>query len=427
MMIKINSLLLLGSLLVGSTAAAGVKGMHSPPSTRGRQLKKKFGGPNARDCEFSDKKDTVEFECRSKIGGPTKGKDSKDSTDDGATARGISIVPDLEIKDKIKYQVKTTRDGIRVKLEYKNEVNGQDNSPSIPVLDGEEDPVAISRTETETKTKFELNFMSLVEYVKGNDTDVESETEAYNWDSDEILQTIPLTRWDDISDVMNDDVGVVSYFTATSEALGDDGGVVTFNFTIARADQGDHISANSMKIDVRIVDFPWLQTDSSYIALMSTFESQKKVKVKYDEKAKVSEGGRAKRAKDISISFNDEDLEDTLGFTAYGQYTWEEDAKVSRSMTELDTMTSRQGTENMTETMEDTDTIQVVATSPTDVGTETYQSIAYSFVGSEAQGAADIFWDPTTGISYETSSALGGMARLVGAGLVGTITLLAAW
>ena len=84
--------------------------------------------------DTAEKDDEVEFECKSKTGGGS----SKDGSSDGETtdepqSRGITITPD-EIKDKIKYKVKTTDEGIRVKLEYKHEVETED-------------------METETKTK----------------------------------------------------------------------------------------------------------------------------------------------------------------------------------------------------------------------------------------------------------------------------------
>ena len=45
---------------------------------------------------------------------------------------------------------------------------------------------------------------------------------------------------------------------------------------------------------------------------------------------------------------------------------------------------------------------------------------------ARAQGAPDIYWDPSTGIGYETagSGTMGGMLRFVGVGLIGAILLL---
>ena len=254
-------------------------------------------------------------------------------------------------------------------------------------------------TETESKTKFDLLFLNLVEYVKGsNDTN----SEAYDWGADEIVQTIPLTQWQDISGVMDDELGIVSYFSATTMDISDLGGSATFNFTVARADQGEHITANSMKIDVHILDFPWTRSDS-YVALMSTLESKLKVKVDYETQSNepVNNGqtsvsrsdkqSKSKRASDVIVSFGSE-MSETLGWTTFGEYTWAKDAKVDAAL-------------SSNETMAEETTIEVVATSPTNQGNETYQSIAYSFVGAGAQGASDIYWDPTTGIGYESAAA----------------------
>jgi hypothetical protein len=355
------------------------------------------------------KKDEVEFECKTKTGGnKDEEANEADKTEGNVETRGISIIPNVEIKDKIKYKVQPTNEGIRVKLEYKTEIEADD-------------------TETETKTKFDLLFFSLVEYVKGsNDTN----SEAYDWDMDEIVQTIPLTEWEDISAVMDSAEGGVSYFSATTMAMSDIGGTASFNFTVARADQGEHITANSMKIDVHILDFPWTRTDS-YIALMSTLESKLKMDVEYDSEStipvdgsatSVSKSGKdakAKRARDVTISFGSE-MAETLGWTTFGEYKWEKDAKVAAVVP---------GNETSMTTVEEM-TIEVLATSPISEGNETLQSIAYSFVGSAAQGAPDIYWDPSAGVGYETESSSAGSVLQFGFRLAGVIVgalMLVAW
>ena len=352
---------------------------------------------------LAEKSDEVEFECKSKTGGGSS-KDDESTDADAATeptTRGITISPD-EIKDKIKYKVKTTDEGIKINLEYKQEIETEFD-------------------EMESKTKFELRFESLVEYRKGSASPTSDGTEAYDWENDEILQTIPLTGWDDIPAVVNDGAGVVSYFTASTSALNMDGsgsGSVSFNFTVSRANQDEHLTANSMKIDMLILDFPWTSTDS-YVALMSTLESEKKVKVEYDDEATISESGKAKKAKDVIISFGEE-MNTTLGFSTYGSYTWEEEA-LAQSMTATDAanntvLMARQGTldegANVEEeptlmVVEENKTIQVIATSPAlpAEDDETVQQIAYSFVGSGAHSASEIYWDPSTGVGYEDTSA----------------------
>ena len=287
-------------------------------------------------------------------------------------------------------------------MEYKNEIQMDD-------------------TETETKTKFELLFQELVEYVKSPDS--EEDSDAYDWDQDEIVQSFPLTQWTEIPGI-NDD-GVEAYFTATSVSVG--GGTAAFNFTISRADQGERLTANSMKIDVNIVDFPWSRSDS-YVALLSSLESEKKVKVEYETEATV---GKGKKAKDVSISFG-EDMAETFGFNTYGQYTWANEAEATGIVAVDDSdfngtvVMGRQGGAggNVIMVENETSTIEVIATSPVlaedDDGR--IQRIAYSFVGSEAQGAADIYWDPEAGVGYESGAAgsIGSTSSGVLMGFAGT-------
>lgn len=81
-----------------------------------------------------------------------------------------------------------------------------------------------------------------------------------------------------------------------------------------------------MKIDVKIIDFPWARADS-YVAPISTTESKKKVKVGYDDQATASKGGKSKRTKEVTVSLGEEGMESSLGFEAFGEYTWDEDAE----------------------------------------------------------------------------------------------------
>lgn len=399
---------LLTSLLLASASATGLKGASSNPNQSRRALKG-LHGPRHRECDIDEKKDEVKFECKTK---PESSKDSKSGSSDEPEDRGISITPDASIKDKIKYKIKTTKDdGISVKLEYKNEIEMDD-------------------LETETKTKFELLFQELVEYVKSDSTEEGvADSQAYDWDQDEIVQRIPLTEWTDIPGVV--DNGVEAYFTVRSEDYLQ-GGHVAFNFTIARADVGERVTANSMKIDVRILDFPWTRSDS-YVALLSTLESEKKVKVEYEKDAQVGKGG--KKAKDVSISFG-EDMEETFGFNTYGQYTWANDAEATGIAVDAQdfngtVMMARQGGEPLPENVimvdNTTSTIEVIATSPVNsTEDENVQQIAYSFVGDAAQGASDIYWDPETGIGYESGVARTGVLMgLAGTAVVAMFSLLA--
>lgn len=347
-------------------------------------------------CTATKKKNEVKFECKSRSGHSHDHSGDQDTTD--IQDRGITISPD-DINDKIKYKVKTTNKGIKVQIEYKQKVETDD-------------------TETETKTDFELLFESLVEYVKGPNSAGSGslEDEAYDWDQDEILQTIPLNNWNDISAIADDEDGIISYFSANTSAGAI--GSATFNFTISRADQSEHITANSMKIDVLIVNFPWLRSNS-YVALISTVESKRKVKMEYNDEA-TTMGPGPKHTEEVTISLAEG--MDTVGFSAFGEYTWEDQAEaatstggpvngtvtMARQGSDQDNnvimVGTSEGDENNTLLVESTkSTIEVVATSPPN-GNETFQRIAYSFVGEEAHEASEIYWDPEAGIGYESAA-----------------------
>ena len=181
-------------------------------------------------------------------------------------------------------------------------------------------------------------------------------------------------------------------------------GSTSFNFTISRSDRDEHITANSLKIDVKIIDFPWARADS-YVALISTTESKKKVKVEYDDQATASKGGKSKRTKEVTVSLGEEGMESSLGFEAFGEYTWDEDAEALTPEVDLfdsisTVLVARQGDGvGLSETKS---TIQVVATSPTDGDG---QIIAYSFIGDGAHSASEIYWDPQAGIGYSSATS----------------------
>jgi hypothetical protein len=58
--------------------------------------------------------------------------------------------------------------------------------------------------------------------------------------------------------------------------------VATFTFFIVRATESDAITANKMQIDFEQSNFPWSFEDT-YVGLICTVESQKKVEVKYED------------------------------------------------------------------------------------------------------------------------------------------------
>jgi hypothetical protein len=420
-------------------------------------------------CTASSAKE-VKFECatpRSKAISDESSDKGDKSSDEGdksnggnaveeePTSRGISLTPDESIRDKIKYKIRTAKEGIRVKIEYEQEVD---------TVDGR----------SETGTEFELVFDRLIEYTKGVQGTSESSnggdlvSEAYDWEADEVVQTIGLERWSDITQISNDANQNVSFFTATTSLPSELGataaGTILFNFTISQADQSEQITANTMKIDVRILNFPWARQDS-YVALTSTVESKKKVKLDYNRDATVGKE-KAHVTQDVFVSFTDGMAE--TGISAFGQYTWASEAQVTsdsfNGIVNENVMSSRQANPPAEidedaveepviwagepeqpipelEMVEDTSdefsvngtliatkpteevvdgtkgsTIQVIATSQADNETDNFQNIAYSFVGRGAHSASDIYWDPQAGIGYEEpeSGASHGLSYSIG-------------
>lgn len=320
-------------------------------------------------------------------------------------SRGISLEPDDGIRDKIQYKVKADDKGIKVKVEYKEEYKKESEDEDI----------------SDIATQFEVQFDRIVEYAKpaqtGDDEELSDDEQAYDWDKDEILQTIPLTEWQEFGAIVDDEDGVLSYFSAQSMD-----GMALFNFTISRADIGEKMNANTMKIDVLLTNFPWMRADTN-LALMSTVNSKLKVKMDYNDEAALERqlDTKAKWAREVQISFDDATKD--IGFVPTGEYKWQDLAEAKSmhtnmtlkpntacaNQTVLDSKSADLYTEcgNMTAFEEDEEeesaTIRVIATSPPQNGNETFQVIAYSFVGSAAQNASEIYWDPEAGIGYSAA------------------------
>lgn len=292
------------------------------------------------------------------------------------------MVPAIEIRDKIKYKVEAGKKGVEVEVEYEQE---------FEEVDG--------KAEGESSTSFKIVFESIVEYAKSANATNSSlpEDQAYDWNTDEVVQEAFLEDWAEMSAVVSD--GLVSHFYASSEDQ-----VVAFNFSISRGDQTDKLTANTMKIDLLIVGFPWLRNDT-FLALTSTVSSELEVDVKHNKDANV-----VLPRDDVQIPFAS--AVDTVGFVPFGSYKWDGSAEAAESDTPPGTTTnlelepisvekSANPYEGFISMAKASETIQVIATSPTEYGNETTQIIAYSFVGSAAQNASYIYWDPEAGIGYE--------------------------
>lgn len=308
-----------------------------------------------------------------------------DAEETSAQTRGIVLAPAIEIRDKIKYTVKSDKKGVEVKVEYEQE---------FEEVDGD--------AEGESSTSFKIVFDSIVEYAKSNTMDNNSsnlpEDEAYDWDDDEVVQTVELKDWAALSTVESD--GMVSHFFASSEDQ-----VVAFNFSISRADQGTKLTANTMKIDVHIVGFPWMR-NNTFLALTSTVSSKMDVDVKHDDEASA-----LLPQDDVQIPFAS--AVDTVGFVPFGSYKWDGAAEVVSTDKEGGLSTNTEESlplavekaanpyQGFVKLNKYSRAIRVIASSPMEYGNETTQLIAYSFVGSAAHNASYIYWDPEAGIGYE--------------------------
>jgi hypothetical protein len=304
--------------------------------------------------------DEVEFECKFK-------------EEDEAS--------DFELKDKIDFKITTGERGLGVKIGYEQEIE-------------------TSNMETETETEYEVIFDRIIEYRKAASS-ADSAEKAYDWDLDDVIQTVTLSDWLSFSAVTDDAVGIVSSFSVSSLD-----GHVNFNFTVSRADQGERVTANKMKIDFRLVDFPWMHNDT-YVALLSTVESTREVDVDYDDDIdEMSPTPASRTARDVIISF--EEAQDAVGVIPFGEYTWEQTAEVVETFSNETTSIQRSGIEQVGIPT----TISVVATSPTYIENtaNSQQWIAFSFVGDAAISASNIYWDPEAGIGYFESASAAGVA-----------------
>jgi hypothetical protein len=266
--------------------------------------------------------------------------------------------------------------------------------------------------ETETETQFEIVFLRIIEYSKAPSSvafysissgQTTPDNQAFHWEQDTIVQEWSMEDWEDFTQVV-DDGNLSTFSVSTPDAI------ATFTFTIARATENDVITANKMKIDFELNNFPWASEDT-YVALICTVESQKEVEVEYED------GADSQKTKDVKISF--EDASNAIGFVPFGEYTWQETAEVTDAAKDTNS-----GTNSTTSLM--SETIAVIATSPSPNmnDEESSNEIAFSFVGGPAQTAVNIYWDPEAGIGYEeaTGNANSGANPIA----IGTTTLVVA-
>lgn len=272
----------------------------------------------------------------------------------------------MGLKDKIDFKISTGHKGLSVKVRYESEVEaaGMNNK---------------------TATEYEVMYASIVEYRKDSSDSTDT---AYDWGNDTIVQKLLLETWESFSEVTEIADGDVSQFSVSSPD-----GYASFNFTVSRANEDENMSANKMKIDFSLVDFPWV-SDDTYVAVLTSVESKQMLDVKYHDKEpmELADHPGPKKPKDVAITFDE--AQDTVGVIPFGEYTWEVTAEATM------------GEEASTPTA-----ISVVATSPTDPTSldpppkPAQQWIAFSFVGDTAMAWSSIYWDPETGVAYSENAS----------------------
>jgi hypothetical protein len=304
------------------------------------------------------------------------------------------------IEDKLKFKVRVADNGVVIKVSLEQEAETE-------------------TTETELEIGFDVRFDKLIEYKKGRvveEVDAEDKEDseptavarqagggggggshydnAYQFGQDTIIQEFDLSDWSGLSPVAESGSGNLLTFNATSF------GVAEFAFTIAQATEGA-ISANSMKIDVTIEDFPWMES-GSFLALISHVDTEYDVEVEDDSES--SEDGSDTPVADAAMggqaNINFSQIGGLLGYEAFGRYSWAPTAEATTATNSTD------GRE-----LQVTDTIQVIATIKEGDEGQSKQDIAFSFVGAGASGADRIYWDPETGVGYNMAGSSAGSSR----------------
>jgi hypothetical protein len=309
------------------------------------------------------------------------------------------------IEDELEFKIKTATSGlvIEVSLEQESETD---------------------EMESETETGFEVRFDKLIEYRKGGVSSGiisrSAGSEAYEFGVDEVVAEWDMRDWSGFSAVSTSENGNLLSFSSSSLD-----GAAAFTFTIAQADEGA-ISANRMKIDFNLTDFPWVGNDT-FVALISHIETENDVDVymygdyKDEGNEDTSEGssievlpgdGRAAKGDEADVVIDLPGVYKSVGFVqAFGQYSWAKTAETSVETTDAD---GRR--------LQVTKTIPVIATiAPGAKGSE--QDIAFSFTGA-GQGANWIYWDPEAGVGYSVGSSSGSCLSL-GTGVIGIMLTVA--
>jgi hypothetical protein len=322
------------------------------------------------------------------VGGPKDDKDKKK-------------YKKSKTNNKLEYSIRTGKDGISLTVDYDDTMALSDNKP----------------------TQYKISYDRVIEYQKkgdgrgwfggGNNNNDNSNMTAnglaYDFESDDVVQTISLDSWSDIEEVVIGSSATSASGTKYYSAKTSDGGIV-FNFFVNSAAEGQDVTANKVKIDFWVTEFPWRKESDSYIALMSTVNSQQSPlgykAGKKSKKQSSSTSDDTKPGTSALIVFQDYDEEEAAKITGsasdaffpVGEYTWATSAKEfgTSSSSNGGVVTSIESGESTSSTGNG---LTVVATSPTNENEPTLQ-LAFSFIGKGESSAKSIYWDPEVGIAY---------------------------
>ena len=226
--------------------------------------------PTRRNCHANARSDMVSFGCKSQN--------------------------ETEMEDKIDFMIHIKDESLCIKVKYNQDMN-----------------------ETETEAQFDVCLDSIIEYRK---TTVD-EGEAYDWENDEVLQTLNLTKWTTFSNITTNEEGVSSFSATTPNHF------VTVTFAMSPTGNRERLTPNRIKFDVRIVNFPW-QASDTYIALLTHIKSKLKVLMEEND----NEGSDEDPDNDQEDTDEDHDNEVTIQRTTIFPQNAKEPKDVVKGMAE---------------------------------------------------------------------------------------------
>ena len=292
----------------------------------------------------------------------------------------------------------------------------------------------------------------MIEYTKKDDDS--SIIKAYDFDNDNIIQSIDLNDWNDIQQTLLDDnvinnetISASSYYYTAS--MKNDN--VKFNFFINQKQKQDvpspphhnDITSNILSIDFWLLYFPWRSSTNSYLALLSTVCSSGTTDTLTSSQQSIyyqlintmdnaiangdiitNDPTNTKNSKksNINIIFCDpsttDDSETSSSLlVAIGTYQWPNIASTfyqddnTNPNTDETTVSAlfnnNNNNNNVDETnnnVNNTNTVSVIATSSSNQYDDEL-TIAYSFISNDKAGAVHtVYWEPQIGIIYKSLS-----------------------